>query len=235
MNDRSLLANGCPKRAKAIEQVALTLQTSGLRKVAFASAEFDVATAEVAREVADVCARSGRKTLVIDLSGSEIGPSWMPGCETSEPTVDADGGAFHVLSAPNTFAARSAYNNQTRLAEALNQQFASYDLIVLYLAGLSDAKDGRINGIAAAAAADGIVIVCPTNEATTAAMHDAMELVSAAGGKVVGTVLDDRNNPMLSAEVARAARRTLSFIPPLARWAETRVLRSPLLRTPLFP
>lgn len=222
-----------PRRAKAFEQVALTIQTLGLRKVAFGSADTDQASAETARQVADVAGRAGRKVVVIDLSGTAIGPTWLPG-GSAMPEPDPAGGAFHCVSAPTTLEARAAYNDQLRMSAAIDRQFADYDLVILSLAGLGEISGDRINAVAAGAAADGIVVVCPTNLTTQSQIQDAMELVEAAGGKVVGCVMDDRANPTLASEVGTSLRQSLWFLPPLARWAAKRAERSSLLQCPTY-
>lgn len=222
-----------PRRAKAFEQVALTIQTLGLRKVAFGSADTDSGSAETARQVANVAGRAGRKVVVIDLSGTTIGPTWLPG-ESAMPEQDPAGGSFHCVSAPSTLEARAAYNDQLRVSAAIDRQFADYDLVILSLAGLGEVSGDRINAVAAGAAADGIVVVCPTNMTMQSQMQDAMELVEAAGGKVVGCIMDDRANPSLASEVGLSLRRSLRFVPPLARWAGKRFERSALLQCPRY-
>ncbi|MDX2158559.1 MAG: hypothetical protein SFW09_18825 [Hyphomicrobiaceae bacterium] len=227
--------DGAAKRAKTVEQIALTLQSTGLRKVAFTAVETDPVTTSLAKDVAEVAARSGRRTLVLDLAGSSTAPGWLPGDDMVEPAPDATGRKFDSLRAPAGAAARAAYNNPERVGDALDGLLASYDLVILCTAGLIDDRDDRVNAVAAGAATDGIILVCPTGLVTVTKLQRAMQLVAAAGGKVVGTVLDDRANPLLVDELSDVVQRTLAFVPPVGRWLAERVRRSEFLRTPIHP
>jgi hypothetical protein len=221
-------------RVKAIEQIALALQTAGLRKAAFAPVRDDEELMALVREVAEVTGLSGLRTLVLDVSGSNVGPAWVPHAAEVVPVADPQGLHFDVLSSPASSQARATYNNPARVAAALDGLLERYDLVLIAAAGVTDDDDDRINAVAACAAADGIVMVCPMAEVPVALVERAMQLVTAAGGKVVGTVTDDRSNPTIGDDMARATRRLLSFAPGLADRIAGWLSRRELLRAPVF-
>ncbi len=222
------------KRRRVIEQIALTIQTSGVRSIAIGSVKHDPAWSAMARDVASVCAKAGLRSVVVDVSGSEIGPSWIPGDGRAQPAPDADDPSIDVVSAANSIQARAAFNNRSRLSVGLTEELAGYDLVVLSLAGLGEDRDDRVNAVAAASAADGVLLVCPTNQIAQSEFQDTINAVLGAGGTIVGTVMDDRSNPMLGDDMARVAQRALGFMPPLARWAAKRLRSSAALNSPIY-
>lgn len=233
MSGVGTMSSTSAERAKVIEQIALTLQTSGLRKVAIGSVEADAGTLALACDLAEVSARSGLRTLVLDLTGDLGGPTWEPGVDTASPEPDLNGRRFDRLTASMSADGRAAFNNPARVSAELDRQFENYGLIVLHIAGLVQDGRGRINSVAAGAAADGIVLLCPTGGVRLATARSVMSDLTAAGGKVIGTVLDDRSNPNLGDDIARAAEHVLPFLPGIAATIAGWARRSPFLRTPI--
>jgi Mrp family chromosome partitioning ATPase len=194
----------------------------------------DPAGAALAVEVADVAARAGRRTLVLDLSGASQGPPWMPDDNEVVPEADPGGRQFDLLSAQCGEDPRAAYNNPTRVRKGLDGLLERYDVLIVHGAGLLEGGD-RINMVAVCAATDGAILVCPTGEVGVPDVQRAVQLLHGAGAKVVGTVLDDRANPLLADDVARVVSRALAFAPGLGARVAGRIRRSSLLRAPLFP
>ncbi len=223
-----------PRRTKVVEQVVLSVQTAGLRKMAIASVDDDAATRELAVAVAAVAARSGRSTLLVDLANGGQGASWQPSDAAVPIGPDVQGRGFDVLSAPVDEEGRAAFNNPTRIGEALDAMLDKYELVLLHVPALLAESGSPVNPIAACAATQGVVLELTVGDVSATRLERAVALLEAAGAHVVGTIVDDRNNPSLGEDMACAAENMFRFAPPLARWFAGKLRASEFLRTPIF-
>ncbi|MEZ5853690.1 MAG: hypothetical protein R3D67_02695 [Hyphomicrobiaceae bacterium] len=234
MTETAMKSSISPGRAKVVEQVVLSVQTAGLRKMAIASVDTDPASRTLAVQVAAVAAGSGRRTLLIDLADGGEGGHWHPGKSDAPVGKDAAGRGFDTLSAPDDEEGRAAFNNPSRISEALDGLLETYDLVLLHASGLITDGAWPVNPIAACAATEGVVMVLPVGEVPAQKLERSVALLEAAGARVVGTVIDDRGNPSLGDDMARGAERVFSFAPPIGRWLAKKLRGSDFLRTPIF-
>lgn len=221
-------------RLKVVEQLALTIREQKLRTVSFASRRFDPDTSALVCAIAEVTGRAGVETLVIDLTGGRgmagnlvADESWSPRADAGQ--VTASGLGFDVIGGARGDIGRAAFNDSQIVRNSIAERFSMYSLILLDLPGLADDELEYPNAVAGAAACDGVVLVCATGEVETGLMHDAIERVRAAGGKIRGTVLDDRSNPTIGFELQRFFKR-LPFTKRLRTWA----VRSSMLNVPIY-
>jgi Mrp family chromosome partitioning ATPase len=226
------------QRHEVVEQIAMTVRDRKLRLLGLAAPQFDPGTSQLVREVAQVLARAGISTLLVDMTGGRgassadaSGTSWVPkaAATTAKPATVESG--FDVIAAASGAAARAAFNDPQRLRDSLLEQFPKYAMILLDLPALVDHEAEYLNGVAGAAAADGVLMVCVMGEVEQATVERAVDLVRTAGGKLQGTVIDDRRNPPLRIAMARPVMKYSRFVPIVGEWLAAWLLRRRILRT----
>jgi len=86
-----------------------------------------------------------------------------------------------------------------------------------------------IAGLAAAAAADACVLVTLAGRTSGSRIRAAREKLTAAGANLIGSILNDRDNPSLLAELDRQTYRFAKYFPNWMAGLRARMHRSPIL------
>ncbi|MGE0025312.1 MAG: hypothetical protein AB7S70_16955 [Hyphomicrobium sp.] len=209
----------------------LVASDSKSRVLAVLSPEKGAGVSALCRMLAETYGRSGMATLLVDLTrptGSGIGADWVPG-EGAPGFISSNPCGYDELTAHPTRATRAQFNNVDRLRRMFSEVLTAYDAIVVDLPAVLDQSDDVINPIAAARASDAVIMMCVTGETSQQQIRKAKATLEAAGVQIGGTVLNDRNRPLLGAEIGSVLRR-VGFVPGvkwLARLAETSEFLNP--------
>lgn len=150
----------------------------------------------VSSAFAEMSARWGAKTLLIDLSRtvSEEGEGrrWAPGLGDPRLFLETRDRSYDVLQAAPTSATLGAFNSARHFRKSLVQDLEEYAAIVLDLPSVLDYALETINPLVAAVACDGIIVVCVKGRTTADHLKQTVEAIKVAGGPIVGTVLNDQ-------------------------------------------
>jgi hypothetical protein len=229
-----------PTRAKVIEQIALNTRERKLRTVAFVSTRYDHDTSVLIADVAEVTARARVKSLVVDLSGGRGATSlsqplrlWSL-VRQEAPEIGLSERGFDVVRVDMEPKARAALNDPDGVRRSLASAFPEYELIFLDLPGITDESTEYPNTIAASAACDGVILVCPTGEVTEGEINRALELVRAAGGKFRGAIMNDRSNPTIASDIKRLRSNRRGFLRLLPGWFMNWLERRQLLQAQIY-
>lgn len=186
------------------------------------------------------------KALLVDLDLRRPAALRMLG-QTAQPDaiVAVEGMDLAVLGNIGPVSA-AAWRERARLAEQLAAWRAEWGTVVLDAAPLlgverrrgqrttpadrrSPAEGGEIAGITAAAAADVCILVALAGGTSGTRIREAREKLAAAGANLIGTILNDRDNPSLLAELDRETYRFAKYFPDWMAGLRARMHRSPIL------
>jgi Mrp family chromosome partitioning ATPase len=205
---------------RPVEQLLLSGSAHG-RVMGIASADPGSGVSSLARMCAEVLARSGRNTVLVDLSRpveeTRVEPDWVPGGKRALQAVQHAPSGFDLLPAAARSETRFLFNNVELLRQSLNEELGRYQSVIVDLPPILSSRTDLLNAVAGAVACDSCVLVCVSRQLTRARLASAARLLTAAGAKVAGTVMNDVLNPSLEMELARHAQFLGGFFPRLAR------------------
>ena len=204
------------------EQIMLSAVESKIRMLGFTAPVSGSGTSAVAREVAEAFARSGRKTLFLDLT-TAVRPSlapgvWTPGSGDALAAVSVLPSGLMVLEADATEGSRKLFNNTDYLQRMTSEELAEFSAIVMDLPAVREDEPSRLNPLAAARLADAVLMVCLTGHIDRSQLSTAVEGMKPAGAKLAGLVLKHYFPPTPCPDISTATTRTLGrLMPGLAR------------------
>jgi Mrp family chromosome partitioning ATPase len=216
-----------------VERIALATIGRGIRSVGITSPGGHSGVSTLAADLAEVTALSGVTTLFVDLTASVLPNArdviWRPGEGGAGQAIVRDPRGFDVLTAKFDVSTRFLFNNVERLKQSLGEELVRYNAIIVDIPALCVPEAEHINGAAAAAACDGVLLVCVSGRITRAELIKGASALTSAKANVLGTVLNDIECPTLGAEIAREARRLEQFAPRFAKWVSGKALNSSFL------
>lgn len=220
---------------RPIELVVLPALDGRIRVLGFTSPDHGAGVTSVARAAAETIARSGVRTLLLDLTTaagkSDSAPNgWTPGAQSAAAGAQADAAGYDVLIAQPTTEARFLFNDAKRLRQTLSDELAGYAVIVVDLPPLLESSAESINPVAAALACDRVLMVYAKGLTRRVDMTAAGDLAKASGIKLEGLVYNEHGEPSLGKELAAKVARLTPKWPRLFGWLERTLLQSPILR-----
>jgi Mrp family chromosome partitioning ATPase len=123
----------------------------------------------------------------------------------------------------------AAWRDAARLEAQLGAWREEWQHVVFDTGPLLSRDPGGVPALSVAAAAEATVLLVLAGRTAAARVREARERLAQAGARLVGTVLNDRDNPSLLAEMEREVGRLARLAPGLARGLRQRLQRSPLL------
>ena len=149
----------------------------------------------VSSAFAEMSARWGAKTLLVDLSHvvSDAGQErrWAPGLGDPRLFLETSDRSYDLLQAVPTSATLGAFNSARHFRDSLVRELNEYAAIVLDLPSILDFSLDSINPLVASVACDGVIVVCVKGRTTADHLKQAVDAIKVAGGPIVGTVLND--------------------------------------------
>jgi polysaccharide biosynthesis transport protein len=220
--------------SRTAEQIMLSTSESKIRVLAITSALPAAGVSTVASGVAEAFARSGRKTLLLDLT-SQIdgrGPqgAWVPGEPVPQESIKLLADGLAHLTVVATTGTRALFSNVELLQKVFQRDLAGYSTIIVDLPAVLDDDNERLNPIAAARAADAVVLVGLTGLTNRAELADATQKLRQVGANLTGMVLNDQYCATLGEEIADVSYNRLGrTFPRLANWIAQKAMSSQYL------
>ena len=216
-----------------VERIALATLGQGTRTIGIASHGGQAGVSTLAADLAEVTALSGVATVYVDLTTTVLPNArdiiWRPGQGGAGQAITHDARGFDVLTARFDLNTRFLFNNVERLKQSFNDELSRYQVVIVDIPALCVAEADHINGAAAAAACDGVMLVCVSGRITRAELIQGTAALDAAKVKVIGTVLNDIECPTIGADIAREALRLERFAPRFAGWVSAKARTSTFL------
>lgn len=193
---------------RPVEQLVLS-STRDRRVIGITAPHVAVGVSTTASAFAEISARWGARTLLVDLSHvyseNHGGRCWAPGIGDPRQFIEASDQSFDFLQAVPSPATLGAVDTTRTFRQCLADDLGEYGAIVVDLAPILEWQLDAINPLVAAVACDGVIVVCAQGITTEEQLRRSVESIRTAGGSVIGTVLND-----VSASGGRTWRRRKS-------------------------
>jgi len=172
---------------------------------------------------------AGTQSLLVDLNQIRPGVAPLLGLRP-EPgeIVEMPALGISVLGDPSAEDA-NAWREPAALAAQATRWAADYGLVVFDCAPLLSKVHEPIPPSAVAAAAQATVLVTLAGRTPVSSIREARTRLTAAGARLIGTVMNDRDNPALIAELERETYRLSRFLPRTMARLRNRLHRSTML------
>jgi protein-tyrosine kinase len=204
-----------------IEQLWLAIGGSGARSIAVVSARPGEGTTSLAEALARRVALGGQRALLVDVSGTAR-PDAAP-----DAILTGEHDGIGVLANPSA-ASANAWRDPARLAAQVEAWLADWDRVVFDTAALLPPGDG-VPPLSVAAAAEATLLVVLAGRTPASDVREATQRLERGRARLIGSVLNDRDNPSLLAEMEREAGRLERIAPGLVRRIRGGLRRSSLL------
>lgn len=179
---------------RQLETILLSGPVAGARVIGFVAPDAGAGVSTIAATAAEIAARSGGRTLLLDLSQPYTAlPADDPWTER-----EALSGGFDRRQARTDRDGALRFNNVGWLRGLLSADEASTDIVILDLPPVAAARD-RLNPLAAAAACDAVILVCARGRSTPGSVESTAATLRSARVRLAGCILNHR-----PASVARA-------------------------------
>ena len=183
----------------------------------------------VAAALARRAGLAGGQALLVDLNQVRPGIAKLfdlrpsPGEIVTLPAL-----GIGVLADPSADDA-NAWREPAALAAQVQRWSSEYGLTVFDAAPLLSKVHEPIPATAVSAAAEATVLVTLSGRTPVPAVREARERLTAAGARLIGAVLNDRDNPPLLAELERETYRFAPLLPRLMAAVRRRLQRATVL------
>jgi Mrp family chromosome partitioning ATPase len=215
-----------------VELSTLTRAQAGHRCIGITGVDGHDGVSTYARMIADVFARSGRSTLLVDLScvmtRAETPTFWSPLGSDVTTYVAQEHEPAVLVGRPNA-TNRLHFHDAALMRRMFTETLASYEAIIVDLAMLAHPPANGINPLPTAAACDAVILVGSRGRMTQASLQEAVDLGTSVNVHFAGVVFNDHEYTSPATEMSQAVRSALRFVPPLGRWAQRKILQSSLL------
>jgi protein-tyrosine kinase len=231
-------SNELPPSYLELEHIYLGTFGRGARTVAVTGVQGGDGASLLAHALASRATNAGLRALYLDMNlfrpsfpNQQI--AWRPDDHSvHQALLPRDHSApFEVAPAP-LGTSNLLFREPMMLKRLLQERLAEYDAIVIDTSAICSVNSGNVPPEILAAACDSCVLVMLAGVTKQAPARLAVDRLTAAGAKIAGVVLNDRDNPTLADEMCREINRMKRWMPKLAdrlcRW----VRRKDLLRQP---
>ena len=216
-----------------VEQVLLAATSRNERVMGFVSPQSSPHVDELSRMVAETQTLSGVRALLMDLSdsfdGTEVGGPWGSEASDLSLAIIRDNNGVDRIQARSTNWSRYLFNSVPKLRQALSEDLAGYERIVVQLPMIGHAANGGINPLGPAAACDAVYLVCEPNAISRDDLSEGARTLRSAGANITGVILVDSGQTSPREEIARTVETVFRFAPRLGAKLAQSIRASPLL------
>lgn len=212
-----------------VEMLWRKIASAKVASVAVVSARAGEGASTIALTLARRAASGGMSVLLVDASHGASGVARALGL-SAEPGEVAmvPGMTLGVVCALSSQQAVS-WREPAKLIAQVETWRAAWDVVIFDAAPVLAREMGAIPGSAVAAAAEGTVLVTLAGRTPAPVIRDAWNRLEGAGARLLGAVMNDRDNPSLLAELERETHRLARRLPGLMARLRARLHRATLL------
>jgi len=212
-----------------IETLWRAISAAGARSVAVVSSKPGEGTTMIARALARRAGLAGKPALLVDLNQSRPGVARLLGLRPKRGEIvmmpELNIGVLADVEPEDAY----AWREPAALAEQVEQWSEDWGLVVFDTACVLSRDEEPIPASAVAAAAQATILVTLAGRTPVPAIRQARAELDAAGARLIGSVMNDRDNPTLLAELERETYRLSPFLPRVFAALRVRMHRAPLL------
>lgn len=222
-----------------IEQIYRHCMTNGKESLAVVSANTGEGVTSVAVALAQRSLLAGKKTLLVDMNLyrpslssidldiptlDKVVPTTPQLVSTAEHDVALTG-----VPAPTKRDHIMQLRRPGMIEQCINEWHKDYDTIIFDTSPISRVNANNIPPEHIASACDGCVMVVLAGSTTQTMVAAALKALEASNCRLLGTIINDRDNPSLKEELIRETERLPGFLGPIKRRLVNRFRNSRLL------
>ena len=212
-----------------VEALWQAVAQTDARSVAVVSSHAGEGTTLIASALARRAGLAGKPALLVDLNLARPGLARLFGVRpVADDIIDVPALGVAVLAAISQESA-ARWREPGKLAGQLAEWSANFGLIVLDTAPVLSTDYDTLPATAAAAAADATVLTVLSGRTALSAIRASREKLDAAGARLIGSVMNDRDNPSLLTELERETYRLAPLWPRAMAALRNRLHRATLL------
>ncbi len=212
-----------------VEALWQAVAQTDARSVAVVSSHGGEGTTLIASALARRAGLAGKPALLVDLNLARPGVAGLFGVRPSpDEIIDLPALGVAVLASVSQ-ASSERWREPGKLAGQIAEWSAQYGLIVMDTAPVLSTDYENLPATAAAAAAEATVLAVLSGRTPLSAIRVAREKLDAAGARLIGSVMNDRDNPSLLTELERETYRLAPFLPRAMAALRNRLHRATML------
>lgn len=229
-----------PTNYAEIDAVYRHFTTAGVTRLAVTGAGNDDGATTLAYALARRASRAGRSVLLVDLNlyrpslDALVGlerVAWSPndlaGVEAAITRFGADGMA--ALPAPIGDTVSSAFREADLLRRFVEHLGERYDFVIVDVGPVGACNARNIPPLLICGAVGTVILSVMARRTSEADASAAVTAISNEGARLLGAVINDRDNPSLGEELEREANRLRTVFPGLVRWLKSLLRKASLI------
>lgn len=223
-----------------IEQIYSQTLGRGIRSLAVSACNGQEGCSLLARSLAQRVAATGRKALLVDMNlyRPSFGQHYqLPRSHWSPEALEAD--TIQRDVEPNvdvvtaTLNAPMAFRDLPALRQLVKNWEAEVDAIIFDTSPFKAVNRQNIPAELVCAAAEASLMVVRSGVTSESDLAGARAKLDRVEANLIGTILNDIDNPSLSTELQRECDRLARWLPGLSRWLKRRIRSSQFLNLPV--
>lgn len=214
-------------RDPEIESLWLAIAGAGARSIAIVASNAGEGTTSLAEALTRRAALGGGRALFVDLNAERPSTAGRLGL-APDTILPGEHEGIGVLAQPSPESA-TAWRDPARLAAQAAAWKGDWGHVLFDTSPVLARGASGVPPLSVAAAADATILVVLAGRTPASDVREAHQRLERAGAKLLGTVLNDRDNPSLLAEMEREAGRLEGMAPGLVRRIRSGLRRSSLL------
>lgn len=206
--------------------------------MAVVSVDMQTGASTLCQTLAERCAQSGHKTLLVDFNFAaphlhlafDLEPSdWFPSQSAPFPVQKTDIDNLSVLPIPSDSARQWEFRELRNLKICIEAFREDFDVVIIDTSPLTSRNQGNVPPETICKCVDGALLNVLTGRNSETQIRDAVDLLRSAGVRIHGAVLNDRFAPGLLPELVREVRRLKRFFPNISKRLQRVLHNSTLL------
>lgn len=194
------------------------IHISGAKVIALAGASKGCGSSTMTLWLAKRCTSGGKKTLIVDfdLSGSGQGypkALWHPdgaGEENAKISIEPN---IDLLPQSAQSTTLITFRQPEALHQALERWKRDYDFVICDAGTITHSNWRNLPASSIGSASDATILCIGSTQTNENELLTSIHKLEQSGAVLLGTVINDRNNPSLSAEITRVLNSKGTLIP----------------------
>jgi Mrp family chromosome partitioning ATPase len=205
-----------PSHYVEIESIYNQTIGAGYRTLAITSARLGEGKTTLVKSLAKRVRFSGKNVLVVEVN--TFNPTLskklreLPNKNPTDIIAIKEEG-YSLLPAPQSFQEIMRYKETHVLLEAINDWLGSYDCIIFDTSPLQSLNQNNIPSEIVCEACEGTILIIESGKTPANIIEESIVKLKTRKVNLIGSVLNDKNNPTLLSELLRETKRLNGILP----------------------
>ena len=214
----------------------------GIRTLSVTSALPKEGVSTIAEALVKRSQASGQRSLLVELNLfrphwnkrlNREASAWLPSDPSPIEHAVIQQEGYSILPASSSPNVAMNFREQAVLQDAINRWLKLYDIIIFDTSPVNANNQGNIPADIICHACEGTLIVVRAGRTTETAVREAKNKLLESNCNLLGSVINDQDNPCLAQEIIRETFRFETKYPKLSAWLRLKINQSALLNAPI--